>query len=46
MLKLRRVVFGLGSLQVLCSAVALGGLLYAFGMSLNGAFLLGAGLAL
>ena len=46
MLKLRRVVFGLGSLQVLCSAVALGGLLYAFGMSFNGAFLLGAGLAL
>ena len=46
MLKLRRVVFGLGSLQVLCSALALGGLLYAFGMSLNGAFLLGAGLAL
>lgn len=46
MLKLRRVVFGLGSLQVLCSAVALGGLLYAFGMSLNGAFLLGTGLAL
>ena len=46
MLKLRRVVFGLGSLQVLCSAVALGGLLYAFGMSLNSAFLLGAGLAL
>ena len=46
MLKLRRVVFGLGSLQVLCSAVALGGLLYAIGMSFNGAFLLGAGLAL
>ena len=46
MLKLRRVVFGLGSLQVLCSAAALGGLLYAFGMSFNGAFLLGAGLAL
>ena len=46
MLKLRRVVFGLGSLQVLCSAVALGGLLYSFGMSFNGAFLLGAGLAL
>ena len=46
MLKLRRVVFGLGSLHVLCSAVALGGLLYAFGMSFNGAFLLGAGLAL
>ena len=46
MLKLRRVVFGLGSLQVLCCGAALGGLLYAFGMSANGAFLLGAGLAL
>ena len=46
MLKLRRVVFGLGSLQVLCCGAALGGLLYAFGMSVNGAFLLGAGLAL
>lgn len=46
MLKLRRVVFGLGSLQVLGCGAALGGLLYAFGMSANGAFLLGAGLAL
>jgi len=46
MLKLRRVVFGLGSLQVLCCAIALGGLLYGFGMSFSGAFLLGAGLAL
>ena len=46
MLKLRRVVFGLGSLQVLGCGVVLGGLLYAFGMSANGAFLLGAGLAL
>ena len=27
MLKLRRVVFGLGSLQVICTAVVLGGLL-------------------
>ena len=32
MLKLRRVVFGLGSLQVICTAVVLGGLLLAFGM--------------
>ena len=46
MLKLRRVVFGLGSLQVLGCGAALGGLLYAFRMSANGAFLLGAGLAL
>lgn len=46
MLALRRVVFGLGSLQVLCSTAALGSLLYAFGMNPNAAFLLGAGLAL
>ena len=46
MLKLRRVVFGLGSLQVLCTTVVLGGLLYTFGMNPNAAFLLGAGLAL
>ena len=46
MLALRRVVFGLGSLQVLCTSMVLGSLLYAFGMSLNAAFLLGAGLAL
>ena len=46
MLKLRRVVFGLGSLQVICTAVVLGGLLLAFGMSASSAFLLGAGLAL
>ena len=46
MLKLRRVVFGLGSLQVLGTTVVLGGLLYAFGMSPNSALLLGAGLAL
>ena len=39
-------MFGLGSLQVLCCAIALGGLLYGFGMSFSGAFLLGAGLAL
>ncbi len=46
MLALRRVVFGLGSLQVMCTSLVLGGLLYAFGMSINAAFLLGAGLAL
>lgn len=46
MLKLRHVVFGLGSLQVICTAVVLGGLLLAFGMSASSAFLLGAGLAL
>ena len=46
MLALRRVVFGLGSLQVICTSLVLGGLLYAFGMSVNAAFLLGAGLAL
>lgn len=38
MLKLRRVVFGLGSLQVICTAVVLGGLLLAFGMSASSAF--------
>lgn len=46
MLALRRVVFGLGSLQVLCSSALLGGLLYAFGVPANAALLLGAGLAL
>ena len=46
MLKLRNVVFGLGSLQVLLSTVVLGGLLYAFGMGASTAFLLGAGLSL
>ncbi|NMY85928.1 sodium:proton antiporter [Pseudomonas sp. WS 5411] len=46
MLSLRRVVFGLGSLQVLCSAVVLGALLLLMGMSPVAALLLGAGLAL
>ena len=46
MMALRRVVFGLGSLQVLCTAAVLGSLLYAFGMPPESAFLLGAGLAL
>lgn len=46
MLALRRVVFGLGSLQVLCSSVLLGGLLMLSGMPVTAALLLGAGLAL
>ncbi|KMM83761.1 Kef-type potassium/proton antiporter, CPA2 family [Pseudomonas taetrolens] len=46
MLALRKVVFGLGSLQVACTTAALGSLLYAFGMNPTAAFLLGAGLAL
>ncbi|MFO2464039.1 monovalent cation:proton antiporter-2 (CPA2) family protein [Pseudomonas sp. 15FMM2] len=46
MLALRRVVFGLGSLQVLCCGLLLGGLLVLMGLSLNTALLLGAGLAL
>ncbi len=46
MLKLRRVVFGLGTLQVLVTTAVLGSLLYAFGMSTSTAFMLGAGLSL
>ena len=46
MLKLRRVVFGLGTLQVLATTAVLGSLLYAFGMSASTAFMLGAGLSL
>ncbi|MGF6489355.1 cation:proton antiporter [Pseudomonas frederiksbergensis] len=46
MLALRQVVFGLGSLQVLVSGIALGGLLMLFGMPTTPALLLGAGLAL
>ncbi|KAF0865533.1 monovalent cation:proton antiporter family protein [Pseudomonas sp. LD120] len=45
-LALRRVVFGLGSLQVLCSGLILGALLALCGMSLTSALLLGTGLAL
>jgi CPA2 family monovalent cation:H+ antiporter-2 len=45
-LVLRRVVFGLGSLQVLCSGMLLGGLLMLLGMSITSALLLGAGLSL
>jgi CPA2 family monovalent cation:H+ antiporter-2 len=46
MLALRRVVFGLGSLQVLGSGIVLGGLLMLFGMPVAPALLLGAGLSL
>ena len=46
MLALRQVVFGLGSLQVLVSGIALGVLLMLFGMPTTPALLLGAGLAL
>ncbi|CAN7632508.1 cation:proton antiporter [Pseudomonas sp. GL-B-26] len=46
MLVLRRVVFGLGSLQVLCSGMLLGGLLMLLGVSITPALLLGAGLSL
>ena len=46
MFALRRVVFGLGSLQVLGCGALLGALLMAFGVSPNIALLLGAGLAL
>ncbi|MDI3274496.1 cation:proton antiporter [Pseudomonas sp. MDT1-16] len=46
MLALRQVVFGLGSLQVLCSGMLLGGLLILLGMPITPALLLGAGLSL
>lgn len=46
MLALRRVVFGLGSLQVLSSGLILGVLLALFGMPLTSALMLGTGLAL
>lgn len=46
MLALRKVVFGLGSLQVIISSVILGGALYMAGLQASGAVLLGAGLAL
>ncbi|WP_429534024.1 cation:proton antiporter [Pseudomonas silensiensis] len=46
MLALRRVVFGLGCLQVLCSGILLGGLLMLLGMPITPALLLGAGLSL
>ncbi|PUA42157.1 sodium:proton antiporter [Pseudomonas protegens] len=46
MLALRHVVFGLGSLQVLCTGLILGGVLALFGMPLSAALMLGTGLAL
>ncbi|WP_010223341.1 cation:proton antiporter, partial [Pseudomonas donghuensis] len=46
MLALRQVVFGLGSLQVICTSILLAGLLALLGMPSNAALLLGAGLAL
>lgn len=46
MIALRRVVFGLGSLQVIVSGAVLGALLMMFGVPTTSAFLLGAGLAL
>ena len=46
MLALRNVVFSLGSLQVLVCGAPLAALLYGFGLPLEAALLLGAGLAL
>ncbi|MFJ7284544.1 cation:proton antiporter [Pseudomonas sp. NPDC099000] len=46
MIALRRVVFGLGSLQVLVSGILMGALLMLFGMPTTPALLLGAGLSL
>jgi CPA2 family monovalent cation:H+ antiporter-2 len=46
MLALRRVVFGLGSLQVLSTGILLGALLMLLGMPTTPALLLGAGLSL
>ncbi|KJK19336.1 monovalent cation:proton antiporter family protein [Pseudomonas sp. 2(2015)] len=46
MLALRKVVFGLGSLQVICTSILLAGLLVLLGMQPNVALMLGAGLAL
>ncbi|MHC8328034.1 cation:proton antiporter [Pseudomonas sp. LB1P83] len=46
MIALRRVVFGLGSLQVLVSGLLMGALLILFGMPTTPALLLGAGLSL
>ncbi len=43
---LRRLVFGLGSLQVLCSALILGSILYGLRVPLTGAVIVGIGLAL
>ena len=46
MIALRRVVFGLGSLQVLGTGAVLGALLISLGMPITPALLLGAGLSL
>lgn len=46
MLALRRVVFGLGSLQVICTSLLLAGMLSLLGMPSTAALLLGGGLAL
>lgn len=46
MLALRRVVFGLGSFQVIACALPLAGLLYLAGLDISGALLIGGGLAL
>lgn len=46
MLALRRVVFGLGSLQVVACTLPLAGLLHLAGLGLPAALLIGAGLAL
>ena len=46
MLALRKVVFGLGSLQVVCCGLALAGALSLLGMPSTAALLLGGGLAL
>ena len=46
LLTMRRLVFGLGSLQILISAVAIGGLCYALGVALAPAVLIGLSLAL
>ena len=43
---MRRLVFGLGSLQILISAVAIGGLCYALGVQLAPSVLIGLSLAL
>ena len=43
---LRRLVFGLGSLQVGCSALILGAILYGLNVPLTGAVIVGIGLAL
>ncbi len=43
---LRRLVFGLGSLQVLVSALVIGGVVYAYGQSAEAAILIGASFAL